>query len=392
MAEESESSFPQEKNTDVLSPMLPSLKDRVSEDQVCRLTTSHYREAANTLAEAFAIDDVVRYLIDTQDRVHWSGEEKWNLHVSILEYVTYAHAMRGLVTTVGKDLGCVALWIPPSATIDSLITFLFSGLWRLYYKLSREGRQRFFREFCPLLHDTKHEVLGAIHDPQSYYLVYVGTKPSARGKGYAGKLIKATTDCADAEGVPCYLESSNAANLKLYERLGFEVRRRIWLERSDKRIPLDVMVREAVVSAATENGKVDETEPKSENAAVTTEVEKTTMASIASPPIPPTTKPAKAVRPTFQLKLNLSSPAVLRSSSAAATLSAGPGFEDSAGTGTANVTGGAFPESKNFLAAAAATGVTGSKITAYAVAKTTKTNAEDVAHVPVRGTGAAMRV
>lgn len=68
-----------------------------------------YKEAAACLAEAFAEDDVARYFIDVPDRMHWTTEEKWKLHVEILEYVTYAHILKGLVTTVG-DFEAVALW------------------------------------------------------------------------------------------------------------------------------------------------------------------------------------------------------------------------------------------------------------------------------------------
>ena len=79
--------------------------------------------------------------------------------------------------------------MPPGQNMDDLCTILRSGMWRLQYQLSPEGKTRFFKEFLPLLHDTKAEVLGA-RDPQSWYLVYIGTKQSARGKGYARKLIE----------------------------------------------------------------------------------------------------------------------------------------------------------------------------------------------------------
>ena len=42
----------------------------------------------------------------------------------------------------------------------------------------------------PLLHDVKREVLGPRRDRDSYYLVYFGTKPSGRGRGYARLLIE----------------------------------------------------------------------------------------------------------------------------------------------------------------------------------------------------------
>ena len=72
--------------------------------------------------------------------------------------------------------------------MDDLWTIFRSGMWRLWYKLSKEGKKRFYDEFLPLLHDTKHHVM-AERDDDSYYLVYLGSKKSARGKGYANKLI-----------------------------------------------------------------------------------------------------------------------------------------------------------------------------------------------------------
>lgn len=62
-------------------------------------------------------------------------------------------------------------------------------MWRLYYQLSAEGRTRYYDDFLPLLHHTKQEVMGA-RDDDCYYLVYIGTKPNSRCRGYATKLIE----------------------------------------------------------------------------------------------------------------------------------------------------------------------------------------------------------
>lgn len=83
---------------------------KVDSNAVRIVKLSEYKEAAYTLAEAFAVDDVARYPIDTPDRDDWTEEQKWDLHVSILEYITYAHILKGVVTTAGDDYGCVALW------------------------------------------------------------------------------------------------------------------------------------------------------------------------------------------------------------------------------------------------------------------------------------------
>lgn len=82
--------------------------------------------------------------------------------------------------------------MPPNKNMDDFCTMLWSGMYGLNWKLSKEGKKRFFDEFLPLLHDTKHHVLGK-EDDNSWYLVYIGTKPTSRGKGYAKSLIEYTT-------------------------------------------------------------------------------------------------------------------------------------------------------------------------------------------------------
>lgn len=71
---------------------------------------SEYKEAAQCLAEAFAVDEVARYFIDTDDMITYSEEFKWNLHCDILRYAVAAHCYNGIVTTIGPNYDAVALW------------------------------------------------------------------------------------------------------------------------------------------------------------------------------------------------------------------------------------------------------------------------------------------
>ncbi len=61
-------------------------------------------------------------------------------------------------------------------------------MWRLYFQLTPEAKKRYFDEVIPLLHDTKTAVLGD-RDHDAWYLVFLGTKPNARGRGYAKTLL-----------------------------------------------------------------------------------------------------------------------------------------------------------------------------------------------------------
>jgi hypothetical protein len=155
---------------------------------------NEYKAAAACLAEAFAHDPVVRYSIDTPDRKHLSEEARFALHTQSLEYLTYAHCLNGLVLALGDEgrYDCVALWLPPGKNIDDYWTILRSGMWRLSFTLSKEGKERFFNEFLPLLGRSKREVLGG-RDAESWYLNYIGTRVGGRGKGYARRLVEYVT-------------------------------------------------------------------------------------------------------------------------------------------------------------------------------------------------------
>ena len=93
------------KNT--MSQMRPPVVDGGKHPRILKL--AEYKHAAQTLAEAFVEDDVAMYFIETGDRV-LTAEQKWKLHVSILEKLVYAHCLKGLVTAVGPNYECVALW------------------------------------------------------------------------------------------------------------------------------------------------------------------------------------------------------------------------------------------------------------------------------------------
>ena len=80
-------------------------------DRVRIVNTEDYKKAAECLAEAFLVDEVARYFIHTDDHGFngWTPETR-DLHDKIFQYLTYAHCMKGLVTTIGPNYDCVALW------------------------------------------------------------------------------------------------------------------------------------------------------------------------------------------------------------------------------------------------------------------------------------------
>lgn len=89
---------------------LPSKAMMIPDNQVRIVEISEYKAAALSLAYSFKDDDVAMYFVETEEATHRTRKEKWDLHVSIMEYLVYAHILKGLVTTIGPNYGSVALW------------------------------------------------------------------------------------------------------------------------------------------------------------------------------------------------------------------------------------------------------------------------------------------
>jgi hypothetical protein len=91
-------------------------------ESVRALGMSECREAALSLAHAFAADEYAQYLVDpgdSADGTSISPEDKWKLHVDIMTYAVASHCLSGLVTTTGPDYDSVALWYVSILPISS---------------------------------------------------------------------------------------------------------------------------------------------------------------------------------------------------------------------------------------------------------------------------------
>nr|POE66659.1 hypothetical protein CFP56_72082 [Quercus suber] len=96
-----------------VASVMPAVKatDVARNDAGVRILGLHEWKAASlSLAEAFEKDHSSLYFLDTPERAHWTRQQKWDLHLKIMEYITYAHLLKGLVVSAGPDYDCVGLW------------------------------------------------------------------------------------------------------------------------------------------------------------------------------------------------------------------------------------------------------------------------------------------
>lgn len=158
---------------------------------------------AETLAQAFQTDPALSWILP--DPAHRARALR-----SLFATLVPADARAGVVLRSPDD-EAAALWRAPGR--------------------AHSGGFEFLRTVIPLVATFGMalprglKVQGGIdaHRPKGrfWYLHYVGVRPGHQGKGHGGRIIRAQTAVADADGLPCWLETATTENVPLYERLGF---------------------------------------------------------------------------------------------------------------------------------------------------------------------------
>jgi len=160
------------------------------------------QQAIAALTLAFIRDPVMRWLYPEP-------------HAYLEHFPGFARAFGGSAfepetAWCSDDGGGAALWLPPGVHADG---DAIGG-----HLLSTVSGEK---------HDALGEVLeemGAAHPEEPHwYLAIVGVDAAHQGKGLGSKLLDVALRRCDEDGVIAYLESSNPANISLYERHGFEV-------------------------------------------------------------------------------------------------------------------------------------------------------------------------
>jgi GNAT superfamily N-acetyltransferase len=112
--------------------------------------------------------------------------------------------------------GAAAIWMP----FESLApTPLMTELRALPTLLFATGLARFPRLTAVREAMDKHHPMTRRHA----YLMFIGVRRTAQGRGVGARLLKVGTDRCDAAGLPAYLETQTERNIAFYATHGFEV-------------------------------------------------------------------------------------------------------------------------------------------------------------------------
>jgi len=121
-----------------------------------------------------------------------------------------ARAFEHSMAWIAGDFGGAAMWLPPGVGSDG--ERLESIVKESIPSPRRETVFRMMEEMEKFHIDDDH-----------WYLPMIGVDPARQGQGMGGALLGHALAKCDEAGLAAYLESSNPANVPLYERHGFRV-------------------------------------------------------------------------------------------------------------------------------------------------------------------------
>lgn len=166
---------------------------------------------------AFSTDPVMRWL--------WRDPHDYVRHFPTFLRAFGGRAFEHGTAHVRADFVGGALWLPPGVTPDG------DALEALMAETVSE----------PALAETGSimEQIAAAHpEGPHWHLAFLGVDPRHQGQGIGSALLQFALPRIDEQRLPAYLESSNPANVPLYQRHGFEVIREIQVGGSPRVFPM----------------------------------------------------------------------------------------------------------------------------------------------------------
>jgi ribosomal protein S18 acetylase RimI-like enzyme len=119
---------------------------------------------------------------------------------------------------VWEDGSGVALWLLPNRTHMTPWRMFRAGMFSAPFHMG----MRDFKAFSAFAQHTDAVHRQALPEAH-YYLFALGVRADKQGSGVGSSLIRGMLERARSESTPVFLETQSPANVRLYERLGFQV-------------------------------------------------------------------------------------------------------------------------------------------------------------------------
>jgi ribosomal protein S18 acetylase RimI-like enzyme len=178
--------------------------------EVIRLSRQDNERASEVLARAFYNDPMLQCLVP-------NDVKRIRLLLSFFGLVVRYCLHYGEVYTTPALEGA-ACWLSPGNTTPTFVRILRTGVYVSPLDFGLGGLLRDLQISAYM--DAAH---ARAAPGRHWYLWALGVDPPYQGQGIGGMLIQPVLVRADAEGLPCYLETENPRNVPFYQKHGFTV-------------------------------------------------------------------------------------------------------------------------------------------------------------------------
>ena len=193
------------KKTESINHMSSDLRDLV------QLNKSDIKPAVEVLALAFQNYQLLEYGFPDES-------EREKMASYYVQFVLSYGVRYGEVYATSPNLEGIAVWITSDYFPMTFRRIIRSVPLSIMSRFSREGGSK-----------LKHpgDYIEAMHKRlapfKHWFLLIIGVAPQFQGKGFASKLIRPMLARIDEQGLPCYTETMDEKNVRLYEHFGFRV-------------------------------------------------------------------------------------------------------------------------------------------------------------------------
>jgi ribosomal protein S18 acetylase RimI-like enzyme len=150
---------------------------------------------------------------------------EWYWHCAINYGLRY-----GEVYTT-SDLSGISVWLPPGQTNITTWRYALAGFLPLPLLM---GIKQFFTKTIKG-DDLVHQVHEATMPGPHWYLFLIAVVPDQQSKGIGTALLQPGVESADAQHLPCYVETHDERNIPFYLKNGFDLVRTELVPGSDLR-------------------------------------------------------------------------------------------------------------------------------------------------------------
>ena len=176
-----------------------------------RLPAAQIPAAGAVLARAFDDDPMTIYIVPDDDHRARALPAMFTVGTRL------GHRFGEVYTTAGNVEGG-AVWLPPGGTDIDEERMGAAEPEEMMAQLGEAAMER-FGTLMAYLGELQHRDLPDPH----WYLMILGVDPPLQGRGIGGQLLQPILSRADADGLPCYLETMKPRNVPFYQKHGFEV-------------------------------------------------------------------------------------------------------------------------------------------------------------------------